>query len=124
MAKNEELMKISGLDDASDESSVEEYTVPVAEFYSIPKEAEEMKRYLVQLAQACEQKIGDGSKESIKTIGADLIRIITTRFGDRTNFEAIAAVTNVLLYILDESEKRSMQAVSLMRNLPAPKSIQ
>lgn len=116
-----EMEKLLG--DGQDEAALEETVVPVVEFISIPQEAIEMKRLLVQLAKSCEEKIGAGAKESIKTVGAELIRTITTQFGDRTNFEAIAAVTNVLLYILDESEKRSMSAVTLMRSLPEPKSI-
>ena len=96
----------------------------MAEFINITKEATELKKYLVQLATACENKAGFGATEAVKAVGADIVRMLTGPIhGDRTNFEAIAAVTRVLLYILDESEKRSMTAVNLLRELPTPKTI-
>ena len=116
-------MKVLGKGPKTEEA-LEEATVPVMEFISIPQEAVELKKLLNQLAIACESKVGPNAKESVKAVGADIVRLLTGPVhGDRTNFEAIASVTRVLLYILDESEKRSMTVVNLLRELPAPKSI-
>jgi hypothetical protein len=88
------------------------------EVFQITADAFRMKQYLRDLAAACEEKVGPAAKESVKIVGADIVRLLTTTHGEKNNLEAIASVTRVLLYILDETEKRSMQTTSLKQLTP------
>jgi hypothetical protein len=91
--------------------------------FQITAEAALMKRYLVELADACEERVAD-SKEWVREMGASMIRVLTGPiYGDRQNLEAIAAVSRLLLYILDETEKRAMRQPTKptkLRLLPPP----
>lgn len=90
------------------------------EVFQITAEALQRKQYLVDLAGACEELVGaEKAKQTVKLMGAEIVRLITTQFGDSSNLEAIATVTRVLIYILDETEKRSMQSMALRALPPA-----
>ena len=78
--------------------------------------ARQLKADLSELADACEARV-PGSAGNVRAMGANIVRLITELHGEQTNFEAIAAVTRVLLYILDATEKKSMRSTKL-RLLP------
>jgi hypothetical protein len=91
---------------------------PDPEVFQITAEAFRMKQYLRDLAAACEERVGaEKAKLTVKLMGAEIVRLITTQFGDSNNLEAIATVARVLLYILDETEKRSTKTMAL-KELP------
>lgn len=82
-----------------------------------PKEILELKRlaelqmWLAELAAACENRAGEGARERVAEIGADIVKLLVGRHGSETNLVAIAAVARVLLYILDETDKKTYRCV-------------
>ena len=96
----------------------------VTEVFEINEDAMKMKQYLLELADSCEKKAGEGTREKMKTMGTEIIEFLREAFGEATNIEMIATITRVLLYMLDEAEKRSAGiAIPVQKELPGPDSI-
>lgn len=81
------------------------------DMYTVPAAAAELQMLLAALAAACEERAGEGAREAVEQIGADIVKLLVGRHGSETNLVAIAAVARVLLYILDETDKKTYRCV-------------
>lgn len=83
-----------------------------AEVYpAIPEDAQKLKELLSALHASCIRVSGVNAEERVRIIGEDIMRLLTGRYGDNLNMEAIAAMAASLLYTMEETEKRSFKKV-------------
>jgi len=73
------------------------------------EDAIKMKQYLAELKQACMERAGENADIQVREIGTQIMDLLTVNFGDRSNMAAIASLAAALLYVLDETEKRSVK---------------
>jgi hypothetical protein len=92
------------------ESVVDQAPSPAEDFFAIPQEALDMKQYILDLAISCEAR----GAATVRAIGKDIVELLINKYGNQDNVLAIASLARVLVYVLDETEKRSMQKIFKM----------
>jgi hypothetical protein len=104
----------------NENSNVSNGPVEAEYFAALPEDAITLKRLLFELQTACEERTGTGAKDDTKNIGAAIVGILISRFGDKTNIQSIGALAASLLYVLNETEKLAVGvAIKRMKQLPS-----